>query len=128
MGTVDVGFGTNGLGTITQEDFVSPRRIWVSYDGFSNTYQSTKMNANDYLPNESFTSTHPYHNFVNDNVLEIHPSDSAGTARITYYKFGAKLVNDTDFLPIPMRPFTRSFTDYVKLNAQFKDGKVTPGS
>src|SRR3990167_1287752 len=125
MGTVDVGFGTDGFGTITTADFVSPRRVWVSYDGFQNTYQSTKMNVNDYLPNESFTSTHPMHNFVNDAVLEIHPSDNAGTARVTFYRFGTVLVNDTDELPVPMRSYTKSFIDYVHANALLKDGKQT---
>lgn len=124
LGTVNLAFGTNGLGTITTADFGQLRRVWVTYDG-TNKYQSTKMNVNDFLPNQIFSATHPYHYFQGDEIIGIKPSDTAGTAELVFYRFGTTMVNDTDVLPLPMRPFTRSFTDYVKLNGQYKDEKAT---
>src|SRR3990167_1400988 len=122
LGTVQVGFGTNGLGTVTTADFSQPRRIWVTYDG-SNWYNSTKMDINNYLPDEQFSSTHPYHAWRGDTIFLVKPSDTAGTAEITFYRFGTTLVNDTDELPQPMRPYTKSFVDYVVANALLKDNK-----
>lgn len=124
LGTVDVAFGTAGLGTITTEDFVSPRRVEITYNG-ANYYLSTKQTLIEFEPNEQFLSTHPYHNFVGDNVIQVKPIESGGTARITFYRFGTTMVNDTDVLPLPMRSFTDSFVDYVKLQAQYKDGKAS---
>lgn len=122
MGTVDVGFGTAGLGTITTADFVTPRRIDITYDS-STFYQSTKIYSKNYLPGQVFSATHPYHYWVGDTVLGVKPEQSGGTARITFYRFGTTMVNDTDLLPLPMRPFTKSFVDYVEAQALRKDSK-----
>lgn len=122
LGTARVGFGTDGLGTITTEDFSTPRRVWVSYNGFNDTYKSTTMNINDFDPNEQFADTNPHHAWVGDNVFLVKPS-SAGSADITFYRFGTTMVNDTDELPYTMRPFTKSFVDYVEAVALMKDGK-----
>ena len=122
LGTVALAFGTSGLGTITTADFSQLRRVWITYDG-SNRSQSSKMNVNDYLPDEQFTSTHPAHYFQGDDVVGFKP-EGPGAADLVFYRFATTMVNDTDVLPLPMRPFTRSFTDYVKLNAQYKDEKV----
>ena len=125
LGTVDVGFSaTTGLGTITTADFVQARRFEVTYNGV-NFYLSTKQNANDYYPDQVFSSTHPYHDWLGDNIFIVHPPESGGTARLTFYRFGTTMVNDTDTLPVPMRSFTKSFVDYGKLQAQYKDGKVS---
>src|SRR3990167_10300041 len=51
LGTVNVGFGTDGLGTITTEDYSQPRRFWVTYDGV-NKFQSTKQSYNDWFPEQ----------------------------------------------------------------------------
>lgn len=122
LGTVNVGFGTNGLGTITSTDFREVRRLWITYDG-STKFRSTKMDINGFLPDEVFNSTHPYHAYLGDNVLVIKPSDSAGTAEVVYYKNNAQLANDTDELPIPMRGYTKSFINYGLAQALKKDGK-----
>lgn len=53
------------------------------------------------------------------------PNESGGTARITFYRFGTTMVNDTDELPLPFRPYTDSFVDYGVAQASFKDGKLT---
>ena len=125
LGTVDVGFdGTDGFGTITTADFSQVRRADITYNG-ADYFLATKMNVNDYLPDEQFSSVHPYIHWRGDTIFRVRPDENGGTARMTFYRFGTTMVNDTDTLPLIMRPFTRSFTDYVKLNAQYKDGKAT---
>lgn len=125
LGTVDVGFdGTDGYGTVNTTDFSQVRRVDITYNG-QDYFLASKMNVNDYLPDEQFSSVHPYIHWRGDTVFRVRPDESGGTARMTFYRFGTTMVNDTDTLPLIMRPFTRSFTDYVKLNAQYKDGKAT---
>lgn len=126
LGTANVAFGTNGLGTITTADFSQLRRVWVTYNGVDK-YQSTKMNINSFLPDEQFTSTHPGHFFQGDNIIGFKPSDSAGTAELVFYRLGTTMVNDTDELPFPMRPYTKSFTDYTTAQALYKDQKYNEG-
>jgi len=120
LGTVDVGFGTAGLGTITTTDFSQVRRVWVTGDGVD-WYQSNKMNINDFQPDEIFVSTHPYHAWQGDTVFQVKPDGSAGTARLTFYRFGTTMVNDTDELPQPMRSYTDSFVSYGEAQALKKD-------
>jgi len=122
IGTESIGFGTDGLGTITTADFSQLRRVWITYNGVDR-FQSTKQNINDFLPNEIFSSSHPFHNFRGDDVVEVKPADSGGTVELTFYRFGTTMVNDTDELPLPMRPYTKSFTDYVVSQALYKDQK-----
>lgn len=123
LGTVDVSFGTNGLGTITTTDFTQVRRFETTYDGNS-FYLSTKLRTNVYMPTETFSTMYPRHNWVGDNVFMVHPSDTAGTARLTFYRFGTTLVNDTDELPLPMRSYTKGFVQYGLAQALSKDGKT----
>ena len=121
IGTEAVSFGTDGMGTITSADFSQVRRVWVTYNGIDK-YQSTKMELNSFLPTQYFSSAHPYHAFQGDNVLIVKPSDR-GTAEVSFYRFGTTMVNDTDLLPVPMRPYTNIFTEYFKAQALFKDEK-----
>ena len=122
MGTVDVSFGTAGLGTVATSDYKQVRRFWVTYNGLD-FFQSTKQSSNDFLPDQIFSSTHPMHNWLGDTVFEVHPADSVGTARLAFYRFGTTMVNDTDELPLPFRPYTKSFVDYGEAQAAGKDGK-----
>lgn len=121
LGTVSIPFSSDGLGTITTEDFSQPRRVWVTFDG-TNQYQSTKMDINQYTPDDVFTASNPHHAFLGDNIIQFQPK-TAGTAEIAFYRFGTTMVNDTDELPLPMRPYTKSFVDYVEAIALMKDGK-----
>lgn len=121
LGTENIAFGTNGFGTITTADFSQIRRVWITTDGV-NDFQSTKMNINDYTPGRIFSSTHPYHAFRGDNVIEVHP-EGPGTAKLQFYRFGTTMVNETDTLPVPMRAYTDIFVDYVVSQALFKDQK-----
>ena len=123
LGTSNVAFGTDGLGTISDTDFKQVRRVWVTYDGV-NSYQSTKMNINDFTPNQVFSSTHPYHAWRGDAIFQVKPSDSTGTASLVSYRLGTTMKNDTDTLPIPMRGYTKSFVDYNLAQAFLKDGKL----
>ena len=123
-GTVDVAFGTNGLGTITTGNFAQVRRLDITYNSID-WVQSTKSQSNEFEKAQGFSTTHPYHNYVGDTVLEIHPAEQGGTARVSYYQFGTVLVNDTDELPQTMKRFTKGFVDYAKLQAQYKDGKTS---
>ena len=122
MGTVDIGFGTAGLGTVTTADFNQIRRFEVTYNG-SDFYLSTRKTVNDFLPNQTFSSVHPYHNWVGDTIFQVRPAENGGTARISFYRFGTTMVNDTDELPLPLRPYTKSFIDYVLAQAYLKDNK-----
>lgn len=124
VGTVDVGFGTNGLGTITTGDFKQPKRVDVTYNG-ADFFPSTKRGLNEYYPDEVVTSAHPYHNWQGDTVLHVMPSDQAGTARIYYYRLGTPMVNDTDELALPLRGYTKSFVDYGLGMAYQKEGKTS---
>jgi hypothetical protein len=124
LGTVDIAFdSTNGYGTVITADFNQPRRIWITYDGV-NWYNSTKMNINDFLPDQVFSSVHPYHAWLGDTIFQVRPEESGGTARMVFYRVGTPMVNETDELPLYMRPFTKSFVDYGLIQAEYKDGKI----
>ena len=122
VGTVDVAFGTAGLGTITTADYTDVRRVWVTTDG-QNFYRSTKMDSNDFYPDQIFSSTNPYHYFQGDTILGVKPDGASGTARLEFYRFGTTMVNDTDTLPQPFRSYTKSFVDYIESQALRKDSK-----
>jgi hypothetical protein len=122
MGTVDIAFGTDGLGTISTADFSQPRRVWVSYNSVD-TYQSRKMNINDPFPDQIFSQSQPRHAWRDDLTFQIFPAESGGTASLVFYRFGTTMVNDTDTLPQPMRPYTKSFVDYGVAQALYKDEK-----
>jgi hypothetical protein len=123
LGTVDVPFGTAGLGTITTADFKQVKRVWITTDGV-NFYQSTKTDSRIISPNMSYVNTHPYHAYQGDTILSILPNGAVGTARLEFYRFGTTMVNDTDTLPQPFRSYTKSFVDYANAQALFKDGKL----
>lgn len=123
LGTANVGFGTDGIGTITTPDFTAARRIWITYDGV-NQAASTKMFINDFIPNQIFNAVHPYHAWLGDTIFIVKPGDTSGTANIVFQRFGTTLVNDTDELPVPMRSYSNIFVDYCRAQALLKDGKA----
>ena len=112
MGTADISFGTAGLGTISETDYQDVKRVWITYNG-NDYYKATQTDINGFFPNQTFNSTLPYFYWTNDNTFGIKPEESGGTARITYYQMRTKLEDDTDDLPVVMRPYTRSFVDYA---------------
>ena len=122
IGTVGVGFGTNGLGTVTTTDFKQPRKMEITYDGGVTYTLSTKQHLNEFDPNQTYLSSHPYHNWQGDNIFKVQPADSGGTAVVYFYRLGTPMVNDTDELPFPMRGYTKSFVDYGLGQAYQKEG------
>ena len=122
LGTVDVAFGTSGLGTITETDFQEVKRIWVTYSG-DDFYKATQTDLNSFYPDQTFNSTHPYFCYTGDSSFEVKSDNSSGTARITYYKIRTKLTDDTDELPVVMRPYTRSFVNYALSEVLYQDNK-----
>ena len=124
LGTVDVGFGTDGLGTVTTEDFKQPRRVWVKYGG-NDFVESTKQESNDDFPNRTYVSTQPQHFWFGNDIIQVKPEELGGTARIMFYRQGTTMVNDTDELPRYMRGYTDGFVEYNLIQAQYKDAKMT---
>ncbi len=122
LGTMDVAFGTSDLGTITATDFKQIRRMDITYDG-SNWQLATKMDSNDWLPNQNYSETDPRFYMKGESVFGVKPANSGGTARILYYNLAIQLVNDTDELPVSMRGYTKSFVDYGLAQALGKDSK-----
>jgi hypothetical protein len=122
MGTVDVAFGTTGLGTISSNDFISLKNMWITYNG-NDFYAATQTDMNQIYPNQTFNETHPYFSWRGDSVFKINPEETGGTARIHYYNIRTLLVDDTDELPVLMRPYTRSFVDYALSEALYQDTK-----
>lgn len=126
MGTVDVGFGTAGLGTITSSDFKKVARMWVTYDG--NRYEeSTYIPLNEIKPDSRYSNTIVRHTYRGDTVFQILPAQNGGTARIDYAKNFQTLDNDTDELPTVMKSYSKSFVDYGKAQAHYMDDKDAKG-
>lgn len=125
LGTTLIAYATNvELGTVTATDFRGGfKRVW--WVDASGTYQATKMDSNSFSPTRIFNNTNPYYYMQGDLVVGRKPPDTAGTFIVEYYKQTPVLVNDTDEIPVPMQPFTKSFVDYghaMSLNKDNKDG------
>lgn len=122
LGTTSLTFGTAGLGTITDTDFMYARKIEVNYSG--TTYLvSSFIPVHTYSDADTFSVNDPYHSWVGDTVLKILPAGTGGTIRLTYAKGESLLADDTDELPHPMRRYTRGFTAYALACAQELDDK-----
>lgn len=113
MGTVDVTFsGTASEGTITAEDFVKPRRVWLTNDA-GEFRRATRADYNEAYPDQVFNQEQPRYYFRGDDVIGRLPADSSGTARIAYDSIGEPMTNDGDKLPLSMRGYSKSFIDYA---------------
>lgn len=126
LATTDVSHGTDGLATITSTDFKDVRRVWFTTDG-TDFYKANRMRLTDFIPDETFDETFPYFYYHGDNVIGKKPDGDSGTARITYYRMGTILSNDTDELPVVMQSYTKSFVDYSLSQAYYLDGKADLG-
>lgn len=125
LGTVNVGFGTDGLGTITSSDYKGIiQRMWITYNGVG-TYRAHKMDITDFLPDQDFSSVNPYYAMRGDTVFLVKPEESGGTAHIVYPTLEVPMDSDTDEVPVYMRDYTKSFVDYNLIQAQYKDGKIS---
>lgn len=126
LGTANVSFGTDGLGTVTSSDFKSLKRVWLDYDGV-NKYRATDLDVSRINPNEIFVNTHPYYSWRGNNVFEISPPGSGGTAEIMYSKRTTVLDDDTDTLPLFMRSYTSGFVNYCVSEAYYSDKQTDLG-
>ena len=123
LGTANVAFGTAGLGTVTASDFRGNiQRFWVQRsDG---TEEATKMDINDFFPDQSFAESDPHFAMQGDSVFIVKPESSGGTAQIVYPTLETPMDSDTDEIPVYLRDHTKVFVDYSLIQAQYKDGKI----
>jgi hypothetical protein len=122
IGTVLVGFGTNGRGTISSTDFRSVRKVEVTYDGVSYR-NSNKIEVTDFDSRDRYQNVYPNHYYAGDNIICVKPEQSGGTIRLTYYTLYTPMNSDGDELPVSMRAYTSSFVNYAKSQARYTDEK-----
>jgi hypothetical protein len=122
MGTVNVAFGTAGLGTITATNFKDIRKVDITTDG-NNYYTAQRVAQTDFYPQQQFLQSYPVWYPFGDSVFGVKPDGQAGTARLSYYTMATSLDDDGDELPVPMRAYTKSFVDYGVAQALQVDGK-----
>jgi len=122
MGTVNVSFGTAGLGTVTSTDFKDIRKVDVTTDGVT-FYTAQRIDQTDFVPGQQFSESYPLYYPYGDNVYGFKPDGASGTARISYYKLHTVLTDDGNELPVVMRGYSRSFVDYGLAQALLVDNK-----
>lgn len=121
LGSTQVSFAAGvDQGTITVSDFKQIRRVWMTSDGV-NFYEAGRMPINEIVPNQIYDATLPVFYMNGDTVIGRQPSTASGTACILYYKQNSVLSNDTDTLPVPMQPYTKSYVDYGLAQAKRRD-------
>lgn len=126
LSSENVAVGTSGLGTITSADYKDVRKVEFTTDGV-NYGTATRININDFDMYNVYSTDNPCFYFADDDVIGIKPDDAAGTARVHYYHGISVLSNDTDSLPVVMRPYTKSFVDYGKAQASYLDKDLEAG-
>lgn len=126
LGTTNVAFTSEGLGTISSASFKDVRRFEITYNG-TEYFLAYKKDLTDFYPNETFNSSHPYYIWRGDNVFDIKPPGTGGTARLSIYQLSTPLVNETDELPVVMRGYTNSFVNYALSEAYYLDDKINLG-
>lgn len=126
LGTADYAFDSEGYGTITGSDYKSVRKLEVTRDG-QQYVTGTHIQLIDYDTDDIYYSSEPRYYYLGDNVFRIVPPESGGTVRITYSKLITVLENETDELPVSMRSFTKTFTDYALSQAHMFDEKYDAG-
>lgn len=122
VGTVAIGFGTAGLGTVTESTFKQPIKMEFTWDG-NNYVNSVEIPFNQWSTRDFYSGIYPRHYWVGDSTFGILPYGSLGTARITFAKRNTPLVNDTDELPFTLRSYTTSCVNYALYRAYDKDNK-----
>lgn len=121
IGTVDIAFGTTGLGTITAQDFKTLNKLDITTDGI-NYYSSREIPLNSFTAGDTYPSGAPRHAWEGDTTFRVMPA-GVGTARVTYSKLATRLVDDTDELPLSLRSYTTSCVEYCLYRAFDNDQK-----
>lgn len=129
MGTTQLVYSSDEqYGTLTANDFKFPRRVWwCGADG--GTQEMTPATINDIKPNNQGISWGyvPQYFFRGDNIIGRSPYSSQGTMMIEYYKLNPQMIDDSDTLPTPMRGYTKSYVEYARAMAAYKDKENTLG-
>lgn len=124
IGTNMYGFGTAGLGTITDPFFKQVVKMEVTYDGVQ-FIPSTEIAIRSYTQSDYFSLNSPRHAWVGENVFEILPHSQAGSVKVTYSQRFTPLVNDSDEPPLTLKAYTTSCTEYCLSVAYGLDQKDT---
>lgn len=122
----NVAVGTSGLGTITSANYKDVRKIEFTTDGV-NYRTATRTNITTFDRNTPYSLNDPYFYFYDDDVIGILPGTTAGTAVVHFYEGITTLSNDTDNLPVVMRPYTKSFVDYCRSQVAYLDKDLDAG-
>lgn len=124
IGTNQYGFGTSGIGTVTDSAFKQPIKVEITYDGA--TYlPSVPIAARSFTEQDYFDAASPRHSWIGETVFEALPHTQAGTARITYSTRFTPLVNDSDELTQTLKAYTTSCVEYCLGVAYGLDQKDT---
>lgn len=111
MGSATIGFGTNGLGTITDSSYKNLIKLEVSWDNV-NFLTSQQMNFADFREIDYFDMYHPQHTWRGETVFEVLPHRQGGTVNAYYSTRFTPLVNDTDELTQTLKAYSRAFVEY----------------
>jgi hypothetical protein len=111
LGTSQYGFGTSGLGTITDSFYKQPIKVEVTFDG-ATFIPSRKMEVRSYVETDYFDISNPRHVWLGETTFEILPHTQSGTAKITYSTRFTPMVNDSDELTQTLKAYTGAFTEY----------------
>lgn len=131
MGTAHITFGTNGRGTISEVDYQKTRMVEITFDG-SSYFESTKLPIIRIESAGTYIKESPVHYYEDDNIIHVKPEGNGGTINLTYYKKTPVLENETDELPVSIRPYTRSFVHYgyaqaLKVDEKFEQANIEEG-
>lgn len=113
LGTAIYGFGTSGLGTVTDSTFIRPVKVEVTFDGGVTYRNSREIAIYDFSEMDFFNAFSPRHVWTGETTFEILPHTQAGSAKITFAQRFAPLVNDSDELTQTLKAYTKACTDYV---------------
>ncbi len=112
LGTAAYGFGTAGLGTITDSYFKMLVKCEVTYDNGVTYIPAKEIPAFEYSETDYFSINAPRYSWLGENVFEILPHQQAGSVKMTYASRFTPLVNDTDELPQHLKAYTTAATEY----------------
>lgn len=125
IGTATYAFGTNGYGTITDNTFIRPIKLEVSYDSGVTFLPSTQIALRDYAETDYFEKVSPRHAWVGETVFEILPHTEAGSARVYYAQRFTPMTSDSDEVTQTLKPYTKAFVEYALGVAYGLDQKDT---
>ncbi len=111
LGSATYGFGTNGLGTITDTSYKQLVKLEVSWDG-QNFFPSTQQDFSDFSERDYFDMYNPQHAWRGETVFEVLPHNTAGTVNAYYATRFTPLVNDSDELTQTLKAYTTGAVEY----------------